>query len=127
MGTDTGTKFAAFCNNYVGNIQEEYMGCIGSTRALLERKTDVVTSGKQQLAKAAAAITASGANNGEQRTQLTTILAQLVKTDANVARANDRLETLQTEKEAKEAGARDPDNVDSHQNIKLKTDNNITI
>ena len=126
MGTDTRKIFAAFREDYVGNVQEEYSGRIESMRALKESKTIAVTSGKQQLAEALANVAASGVNNGEQIAQLTTILAQLVKTEADVAKANDRLGTLQTKKEAEEVGARDPENIDWLQNIKLKDNNDST-
>ena len=96
-------------------------------RALKKRKTIAVTRSKQQVAKASANVAANGANNGEQMTKLTIILAQLVKTEADVARANNRLETLQTKKEAEEAGVRDPENVDWLRNIKLKDNNNSTM
>ena len=126
LGTDTDATYASFCKNYVSKVQEEYLGCIESTRALLERKKAVVTMGKQHLAKAAAAIAASGANNGEQRAQMTTIMAQLEKTEDKVATADNMLETLRTEKEAKEADTDDPENVDWLRNIELKKDNDAT-
>ena len=66
--------------------------------------------GKQRLVKAAAVVTASGVSDEEQRAQMITIMAQLEKTEDNVATADDMLETLQTDKEAKEAGEDDPEN-----------------
>ena len=101
------------------------MGRIKSTRALLEKKA-AVTTGKQQFATVAATVIASGANDKEQRAQITTIMVQLEKTEADVAIADDMLEVLRTKKEAKVAGADDPENVDWLRNIESKTDNDAT-
>ena len=92
-----------FVKTTSATYREEYLGRIKSTRALLERKKATVTTGKQQLATVAAAVTASGANNEERRAQITTIMAQLEKTEADVAIADDMLEVLRTKKEAKVA------------------------
>ena len=54
---------------------------------------------------------------------MTIIMAQLKKARDNVETAHNMLETLQTNMEAKEAGADDPENVDWLRNIKAKTDN----
>ena len=93
---------------------------------LKERKTLAMNRDRQLVTEALANVATSGANNGEQLAQLTTILAQLAKTEVDVMEAKDRLESLQTEKEEKEAGARDPENIDWLRNIKLKDDNNST-
>ena len=98
IGIDTRKIFAAFREDYVGNVQEEYSGRIESMRALKERKTIAVTRDKQQVAESSANVAANGANKEEQIAKLTTILAQLVKTEADVARADDSLKTLQIEK-----------------------------
>ena len=82
--------------------------------------------GKQQLAKAAAAVVANRANDEKQRTQMTTIIVQLDKIEDDVETANDTLETLRTNKEAKKAEADDPENIDWLRNIELRTDNNAT-
>ena len=50
-------------------------------------------------------------------------MTKLSKTEADVARADDGLEPLRIEKENKETGARDPENVDWLRNIKLKDNN----
>ena len=71
LGIDTDAKYAAFCKDYISNIREEYLGSIESTRALLEREKAGVTTDKQQLATAAAAIAANGANNEERMAQIT--------------------------------------------------------
>ena len=104
IGTDTRKQFEAFCKGYVGKVQEEYSGRIESMKDLKERKTIAVNRNTQQVAEVLANVAASGANNGEQIAQLTTILAQLAKTKADVAKADDRLESLQTEKEEEEVG-----------------------
>ena len=79
---------------------------------LKERKTLAMNRDRQLVTEALANVATSGANNGEQLAQLTTTLAQLAKSEADVTEAEDSLESLQTEKEEKEAGARDPENMD---------------
>ena len=113
----------AFCKDCVSNVREEYLGHIKSMRAFSEKKKAAVTMGKQQLATVAAAVTASGANDEEQRAQIIMIMAQLEEAEDNVETADNILETLRTNMEAKEAGVDDPENVDWLRNIEAKTDN----
>ena len=63
--TDTRKTIVAFCEDFVGDVQEEYSGRIESMRALKERKTIAVNRDKQQVAEALANVAESGANNGE--------------------------------------------------------------
>ena len=65
LGTAMDATSVAFCQDYIGNVQEEYLGRIESTRALLERGKAALTMGKQWLATAAAAVAASETNNDE--------------------------------------------------------------
>ena len=61
---------------------------------LKKRKTLAVNRDRQLVTKALTNVAASDANNGEQMAQLTTTLAQLAKTEADVAGANNSLESL---------------------------------
>ena len=124
MGTDTRNQFEIFCEGYIGKVHAEYSGLIESMQNMKERKTLAVNRDRQLVTKASTNVAASGANNGEQLAQLITTLAQLAKTEADVTEAKDSLESLQTEKEKKEAGARDPENMDWIRNIKLIDKNN---
>ena len=75
---------------------------------LKERETLAVNKDRQLVTEALANVAASRTINGEQLAQLTTTLAQLAKTEAKVTETKDSLGSLQTEKEGKEVGARDP-------------------
>ena len=51
-------------------------------------------------------------------------MAQLAKSEADEREAKNSLESLQSEKEDKESGARNPDNMEWVRNIKLINKNN---
>ena len=120
------TTYTAFHQDYVSKVQEEYFGRIESTRSLLKKEKEAVTSGKLQLTRVVAAVVESGANNEEQRAQMVTIMVKLGKIEVDVAIADDRLETLRTKKEANVARADAPENRDWLRNIESKTKNDAT-
>ena len=113
MGKFSRNQYEAFCKGYVGKVRKEFSIRIESMQDLKNRKTLVVNKDKQLVTKASANVAASEAN-GKQLPQLKTSLAQLAKSEADVTEAKDSLESLKTEKEVQEAGARarDPENID---------------
>ena len=69
-----------------------------------------MTKDKRLFTEASTNVVANGANV-EQLTQLKTIFAQLAKSEADEREAEDCLESLQSEKDEKVSGTKDPENM----------------
>ena len=123
LSTVTEATYAAFHQDYVANIRQEYLEYITTGNNMLERKKAAVTISRKRLAKAAAAVAANETKIDKQKAQMTIINAQLEKAEDNPAAAADILATLRTSTVTKEEWADDPDHADWLRNIEAKTKN----
>ena len=59
MSTAIDATFAAFNQDYVGNLQQEYLEYINTANDILEREKAAVTVSRKNFAKAAATVAVS--------------------------------------------------------------------
>ena len=122
-GTHTRTQYNEFREDYMCDVQREFSARLESRQNLIDRKTAAVDKNKKLAIKASQTFVSSGAST-EQLPTLQKILSQLEKSKEDVKVAEDSLESLQMEKEEKESGRKDQENIDWLRTICLIDENN---
>ena len=111
-------QYKAFREDYVAKVQTEFAVQLNCRQELKKRKTIAVTNYKQLFTEASANVVANG-TSVEQFAHLKTTFAQLAKSEADEREAEDRLESLQFEKDEKVSGTKDPENIEWIRNLEV--------
>ena len=116
-------QYKAFRKGYVAKVQTEFAVQLNHWQELKNRKTIAVTNNKRLFTKASANVVANG-TSVEQFAHLKTTFAQLAKSEADEREAEDRLESLQFEKDEKVSGTKDPENMEWIRNLEVINESN---
>ena len=104
-------QYKAFREGYVAKVQTEFEVQLNRRQELKNRKTIAVTNNKRLFTKASANVVANG-TSVEQFAHIKTTFAQLENSEADKREAEDRLESLQSEKDEMVSGTKDPENME---------------
>ena len=111
-------QYKAFREGYIAKVQTEFAVQLKRLQKSKHRKTRAVSKDQRLFTVALANIVANGTNE-EQGAQLNTTLAQLAKSKADEREAESCLESLQSEKDEKVSGTKDPENMEWIRNLEV--------